>query len=95
MDKLAKIDTRTRKQGQAINGIKSILRQLMGKDGEIGRLKELSQMQACEGVAIAMDLTELKKELDDLKNDNRLFFGVIVTAWLTVAIMLGLLAYYG
>jgi hypothetical protein len=77
----------------AVNTIDAKIKRLNNMGGYIAprtaeilkHLVEQSQMQAVENVLLAQDL-------EKLKNDNRLFFCVIVTAWLAVAIMLGLLA---
>ncbi len=94
----------------AVNTIDAELKKLNIIGGHIApkaariltHLVKQSREQAVEGMLIAQDYTKLnekhkalEKDLKELKNDNRLFFGVIVTAWLAVAIMLGLVAYYG
>lgn len=63
-------------------------------------LVEQSQMQAAESTLAAIEHTELKeevsrqnkrleKDLKELKNDNRIYFAVIVSMWLVLIIGLG------
>lgn len=78
-----------KKNTQSINGIKAILKQLMGKEGEIGQLRAQAQMQACEGLLIAQDFTALQARLNEMEEKHppftyAQFRNILLIVWFIV-----------
>ena len=84
-----------KKNTLAINGIKTVLKQLMGKDGELGVLRVQTGMQAAEGVLMAMDFTELQTRMSKMEKKHPPFSykqfrnGLLITWGIVITIIAG------